>query len=138
MCVILTVIFARFGHEKRKNTSNSSRRNVLCTLTYSYTVRDNKFRQIHHFLFLYLTVDGPQRATLPLAPQRFHPACGHEGSFHLSPVLAYELLSRCKFSSLTSRQPMVKFYFLTLFATKDRKRIPISSRMELTTSALDY
>ena len=32
---------------------------------------------------------------------------------HLSPVLALRNLSRCKFSTLTTRQPMVEFYLLT-------------------------
>ena len=54
--------------------------------------------------------------------QRCHPACGHEGSSHisLSPVLAllyyYSMisLSRCKFSTFTTRQPMVEFYLLLI------------------------
>ena len=44
----------------------------------------------------------------------YHPACGHKGSSHLSPVHASQFfLSRCKFSTLTTRQPMVGFYLLT-------------------------
>ena len=42
--------------------------------------------------------------------QRCHPAgpaCGHEGFSHLSPVLAYDLLSRCKFNTLTPCQAMI-------------------------------
>ena len=37
-----------------------------------------------------------------------HPACGHEGSSHLFPVLPYEFLSPCKLSTLTPRQIMVE------------------------------
>ena len=45
---------------------------------------------------------------------RYHPTCGHKGSSHLSPVHALQFfLSRCKFSTLTTRQPMVEFYLLT-------------------------
>ena len=44
-------------------------------------------------------------------PHHYHPACGHKGSSHLSPVTTF--LSRCKFSTLTTRQPMVEFYLLT-------------------------
>ena len=45
--------------------------------------------------------------------QRCHPACSYEGSSYLSPVLAYDFLSRCKFSTLTPRQPsMVEVYLL--------------------------
>ena len=41
-------------------------------------------------------------------PHHYHPVCGHQGSSHLSPVHALRFfLSRCKFSSLTNRQPMV-------------------------------
>ena len=56
------------------------------------------------FFFFHLTyiADGPHH---------YHPACGHKGSSHLSPVHALQIfLSRCKFSTLTTRQPMVEFY----------------------------
>ena len=56
------------------------------------------------FFFISLIADGPHH---------YHPACGHEGSSHLSPVHALQFLSRCKFSTLTTRQPMVEFYLLT-------------------------
>ena len=47
-------------------------------------------------------------------PHHYHPACGHKGSSHLSPVHALQFfLSRCKFRTLTTRQPMVEFYLLT-------------------------
>ena len=58
------------------------------------------------FLFLIsLIADGPHH---------YHPGCGHKGSSHLSPVHAFQrFLSRCKFSTLTTRRPMVGFYLLT-------------------------
>ena len=47
-------------------------------------------------------------------PHHYHPACGHKASSHLSPVPALQFfLSRCKFSTLTTRQLMVEFYLLT-------------------------
>ena len=55
--------------------------------------------------FISLIADGPHH---------YHPACGHKGPSHLSPVHALQcFLSRCKFSTLTTRQPMVEFYLLT-------------------------
>ena len=49
-----------------------------------------------------------------LSSQHYHPACGHKGSSHLSPGSRLTIfLSRCKFSTLTTRQPMVEFYLLT-------------------------
>ena len=58
------------------------------------------FLFIFYFYFLIsLIADGPHH---------YHPACGHKGSSHLSPVHALEFLSRCKFSTLTTRQPMVE------------------------------
>ena len=57
------------------------------------------------FSFISFIADGPHH---------YHPACGHKGSSHLSPVHALQFfLSRCKFSTLTTRQPMVEFYLLT-------------------------
>ena len=55
-------------------------------------------------------------------PHRYHPACGHKGSSHLSPVYALHFLSRCKFSTLTTRQPMVEFYLLTFPRFSLRKK----------------
>ena len=50
---------------------------------------------------------------LSLLLQSCHPACGDEGSSHLSPVLAlHDFLSRRKFNTFTTRQPMVDFYLL--------------------------
>ena len=46
----------------------------------------------------------------------------------------YEFLSRCNFSTLTTRQPKVKVYLLT-FAVEERTPIQLT-RIELTTSAL--
>ena len=62
---------------------------------------------LHFFSFfslISLIADGPHH---------YHPACGHKGSSHLSPVHALRYLSRCKLSTLTTRQPMVEFYLLT-------------------------
>ena len=60
---------------------------------------------IYIYIFISLIADGPHH---------YHPACGHKGSSHLSPVHALQFfLSRCKFSTLTTRQPMVEFYLLT-------------------------
>ena len=80
------------------------------------------------FSFISIIADGPHH---------YHPACGHKGSSHLSPVHALQFfyrdassallqlvnqwlnftyyLSRCKFSTLTTRQPMVEFYLLLTF-----------------------
>ena len=53
------------------------------------------------FSFISLIADGPHH---------YHPACGHKGSSHLFPVHALQFfLSRRKFSTLTTRQPMVEF-----------------------------
>ena len=49
-------------------------------------------------------------------------------------------LSRCKFSTLTTRQPMVEFYFTrvpTLFRYERKNTNPTLVRIELTTSALE-
>ena len=51
--------------------------------------------------------------------------CEHEGSSHLSPVLALcFFLSRCKFSTLTTRQPMVEFDFYLLTFSRSPLRKP--------------
>ena len=51
----------------------------------------------------------------------------------------YDFLSRCKFSTLTTRQPMVEFYLLTFprfpLRKKEHKN-PTLVRIELTTSVL--
>ena len=50
----------------------------------------------------------------------------------------YTFLSRCKFSTLTTRQPMVEFYLLTFprFPLRKKEHKSYSVRIELTTSAL--
>ena len=50
----------------------------------------------------------------------------------------YNFLSRCKFSTLTTRQPMVEFYSLTFprFPLRKKEHKPTLVRIELTTSAL--
>ena len=85
---------------------------------------------------------GPYITFLLLAdgPHHYHPAntCGHEGFFHLSPVHALRFLSRCKFSTLRTRQPMVGFYVLTFPCFPLRKKehkSPTLVRIELTTFA---
>ena len=55
-------------------------------------------------------------------PYHYHPACGYKGSSHLSLVHALQILSRCKFSTLTTRQPMVEFYLLTFLRFPLRKK----------------
>ena len=71
-------------------------------------------------------------------PHHYHPACGHKGSSHLSPVHALQFLSRCKFSTLTTHQPMVEFYLLTFprFPLRKKEHKPTLVRIELTSSAL--
>ena len=44
--------------------------------------------------------------------QRYHTVCGREESSHPSPVITLQFLSRCKFRTLTTRQPMVEFKLL--------------------------
>ena len=61
---------------------------------------------MNHFLFYFLV------SLIADGPHYYHPACGHKGSSHLCPVHAI-VLSRPKFSTLTTRQPMVEFYLLT-------------------------
>ena len=58
------------------------------------------------FSFISLIADGPHH---------YHPACGHKGSSHLSPVHALQFFYRDASSALwlTTRQPMVEFYLLT-------------------------
>ena len=57
----------------------------------------------------------------------------------ISPLFTpYNFLSRCKFSTLTTRQPMVEFYLLTLprFRYERNNTNPTLVIIELTTSAL--
>ena len=50
----------------------------------------------------------------------------------------YESLSRCEFSTLTTRQPMIEFYLLTFsrFPLREKRTQILVTRIELTTSAL--
>ena len=79
------------------------------------------------FSLISLIADGPHHylsvvtKDLPISP-RFTP---------------YDFLSRCKFSTLTTRQPMVEFYLLTFPRFPLQKNPnPTLARIELTTSAL--
>ena len=66
--------------------------------------------------------------------QPYNPACGHKESSHLYPVLAYDFLSRCKFSTLTHRQLIISLtHVLTLSVTEASIKDLILSRIELTT-----
>ena len=68
--------------------------------------------------------------------QRCHPATvvTKDLSSHLSPVLAYNFLSRCKFSTFTTRQPRFSRFPLR----KKEYQVPnmVLTRIEPTTSAL--
>ena len=52
-------------------------------------------------------------------PHHYHPAYGHPISPRFTP---YNFLSRCRFSTLTTRQPMVEFYLLTFPRFPIRKK----------------
>ena len=71
-------------------------------------MKNNTFAVLSHFFFslISLTADGPHH---------HHPACGHiTKDLPISPRFTpYNFLSRRKFSTLTTRQPMVEFYLLT-------------------------
>ena len=77
-----------------------------------------------------LTVDGPQLAIigyLPIPPTATLPSC-LLWSFKNLPIAPRffsptDFLSRCKFSTLTPRQPLVEFYLthvFTLSVTEER------------------
>ena len=54
--------------------------------------------------------------------QHCHPVCGHEGYSHLSSRFSpYVFLSRCKFSTLTTRQSTVELYLLAFSRVPLRK-----------------
>ena len=87
------------------------------------------------FVCILLTADGSRRARLPIPPTS-------NVAILLMPVITKDLpisprfsrtifLSRCKFSTLTTRQLMVDFYLLTLSETEARVKYLILSRMEL-------
>ena len=73
-------------------------------------------------LLLLITILPVVTKDLPISP-RFTP---------------YDLLSRCKFSILTTRQPTVEFYLLTFprFPLRKKEHKSYLVRIELTTSAL--
>ena len=76
---------------------------------YPLTVHPLPIRYVVYF-FLFLSLVS----LIADGPHYYHPACGHKGSSHLSPVHALQFfLSRCKFSTLTTRQSMVEFHLLT-------------------------
>ena len=66
----------------------------------------NEHRVWYFFFFISLIADGPHH---------YHPACGHKGSSHLSPVhaLQFFFIAIQVQHSYTTRQPMVEFYLLT-------------------------
>ena len=70
---------------------------------------DEKFYEPRYFFFFFFFLIW----VIADWPHHYHPACGHKGSSHLSPVHALQILFWCKFSTLTTRQPMVEFYLLT-------------------------
>ena len=60
--------------------------------------------------FVSLTADGRQRARLPIPPTATSPVVTKD--LPISPRFSPDdFFSRCKFSTLTSRQTMVEFYF---------------------------
>ena len=96
--------------------------------------------------YISLTTDGSQRPRLPIPPidntmlyncnVATYPPCGHYGSLHLSPVLAFVFFYRyrcyrcyrCKFGILTPRQSisinsliLLIIYVLKLSAMKPEK-----------------
>ena len=77
------------------------------------------------FVCLFITYRRWGQSTSNVA----HPACGHKGSTHLSPVHAYEFLSRCRFSTPTPRQPMIEVFVLA------SSRFPLRKSEEKFTSA---
>ena len=65
----------------------------------------------------------------------------HKGSTHLSPVHAYEFLSRCRYSTPIPRQPTVELFVLTYsrphaFRYGNQKKNVLLLRLELTNSDL--
>ena len=75
---------------------SSSSREVLLHTNYpsAFTSIVTAFLLDSHLRSTGLNVLGYQSHVLQLC----HPACGHEGSSYLSPVLAYDFLLRCKFT----------------------------------------
>ena len=76
------------------------------TVSLKHSVQDLP-DSLYFYLFIYfhLTPDGRPHFILPMVTQ----------DLPISPRFTpYDFLSRCKFSTLTTRQPMVVFYLLTL------------------------
>ena len=66
-----------------------------------------------------------------------HPACGHQGSPHLSPRFSpCDFLSRCKFGTLTPHQPitLLEFFLLRLssfpfrYGSQNKRSDPVKNR----------
>ena len=94
--------------------------------------------------FYPLMADDPQRARLPVPTTYCNVAILPLVTKHI-PIYPrfspYDFLSRCKFSTHTTRQPIVEFcllltHALALSATEARIQILVFKRIELTTSAL--
>ena len=72
--------------------------------------------------------------------QRFHLACGHEGSSHLSPVLVFLrffIAMQVQHSYTSSSSGWILLvHVLTLSTAEARKQILVLTRIEYTTSAL--
>ena len=82
------------------------------------------------FFFISLIADGPHH---------YHPACGHKGSSHLSPVHALQLFYRDASSALLQLvNQWLNFTYSRSHAFRyERKNTnPTSVRIELTTSVL--
>ena len=90
-------------HDENKTETKQNRRNAI-----EKTTRHIYICNIYIYIYIFFF-----NLTYSRWAQRCHNACGHQGSFHLSPVHALQILSRCKFSTLTTRQPMVEIYLLT-------------------------
>ena len=78
---------------------------------------------------------------LPIPPTATLPSCLRctKNLLILPRFSPYDFLSRCKLSTLTTRQPVVEFYFshvLTLYVTEEILQILAFARIELMTSAL--
>ena len=71
--------------------------------------------------------------------QRCHPACGHEGYFHLSPVFALYVLIAMQGQhsyNLLNSGWILLIHVLTLSTTEARTQTLVFTRIELTTTAL--
>ena len=104
------------------SSSTSSAASLLVTMCSMKTLVYKMFAIVESYIFflfcISLTADGPQRTRLP----NYLTYCNV--AILLMPVITKYLpisprgspcdfLSRCKLSTLTTRPPMVEFYFLT-------------------------